>query len=203
MWELFQKILEHKISPNACFFLFSIKESVNSPYIDNDLCMIELINSELISYEVNQGIKVISITEKGNAIILQLDNYFTKAKNKTNVSLMGKDFISNINRYREMFPAFKLPSGVPGRNNVKALSESFRWFFENYDYSWDEIFEATKLYINEYKQNDYLYMANSQYFISKQDKHKVKKSSLADYCDMVRDGVSTINDQHYFKDKIV
>jgi len=44
-------------------------------------------------------------------------------------------------------------------------------------------------------------MNNSQYFISKQDKHKVKTSKLSDYCDMIRDGVST--EQEYFKEKVV
>jgi hypothetical protein len=44
-------------------------------------------------------------------------------------------------------------------------------------------------------------MQTSQYFISKQDKHKVKHSRLADYCDMIVDGVST-EDEH-FKETVV
>jgi hypothetical protein len=45
-------------------------------------------------------------------------------------------------------------------------------------------------------------MMTSQYFISKQDKHKVKKSTLADYCDLVRDGVDT-KPKEFFKDRVV
>ena len=56
--------------------------------------------------------------------------------------------------------------------------------------------------VNYYKNKDYLYMKTSQYFICKQDKHKVKHSELADYCDMVRDGVSTDVIEH-FKEKVV
>jgi len=44
-------------------------------------------------------------------------------------------------------------------------------------------------------------MKTSQYFISKQDKSKVRTSDLADYCDMVRDGVEP-EDTH-FKEKVV
>jgi len=37
--------------------------------------------------------------------------------------------------------------------------------------------------------------------LQKQDKHKVKKSTLADYCDMVRDGVQT--DTQHFTERVV
>ena len=57
------------------------------------------------------------------------------------------------------------------------------------------------MYVNEYQRNNYMYMQNSQYFISKQDKHKVKTSKLADYCDMIRDGISIESD--HFKEKVV
>ena len=57
------------------------------------------------------------------------------------------------------------------------------------------------MYVNEYQKNNYMYMQNSQYFISKQDKHKVKTSKLADYCDMIRDGI--VNEEDHFKEKVV
>ena len=57
------------------------------------------------------------------------------------------------------------------------------------------------MYVNEYSANNYLYMQNSQYFISKQDKHRVKRSQLADYCDMIREGVEI--DTKHFKEKVV
>jgi hypothetical protein len=60
---------------------------------------------------------------------------------------------------------------------------------------------ATKMYVNEYRDAEYMYMQTSQYFISKQDKHRVKHSTLADYCDMIRDGIDT--EQQTFKEKVV
>jgi hypothetical protein len=45
------------------------------------------------------------------------------------------------------------------------LGENFRWFFAEYDYTWDEVINATTMYVNEYQKNNYLYMQNSKYFI--------------------------------------
>lgn len=202
MWEIFQKILQYKISPNSCLFLFSIKESVSVPFVDKTKCIDELIDAQFITYETTENSKSLMITTKGESFITDVDNFFSKGKKKTNIQLMGKDFLSKIEEYREIFPKGKLPSGVPARNNVKALSESFRWFFQTYDYTWDEVIEATKMYVKEYREAEYLYMMTSQYFISKQDKHKVKKSTLADYCDMVRDGVIS-QEPKRFNEKVV
>lgn len=201
MWDLFQQILSYGIKPDSCLFLYCIKENVSSPFINHDDCIEDLINAELVTYEDNGKGKSFTITQKGTILIETLDGYFLKAKKKTNIQLMGKTFLDKIESYRDIFPAGKLPSGKPARNNVKALSESFRWFFETYDYTWDEIIAATKMYVNEYRQNNYLYMQTSQYFVAKQDKHKVKTSTLADYCDMIRDGVQT--EQEHFTEKVV
>ena len=44
-------------------------------------------------------------------------------------------------------------------------------------------------------------MKTSQYFISKQDKHKVKHSELADYCDLIKEGLD--DDDFIFNEKVV
>jgi len=141
------------------------------------------------------------LTAIAQTFIIHLDNYFIKAKKKTDIQLMGKNFFEKINIYREIFPNIKLPSGKPARVNIKMLSESFRWFFETYDYTWDQVIEATKLYVNEFRDAEYMYMQTSQYFICKQDKHKVKSSALADYCDMIRDGIDT--QSKHFKENVI
>ena len=48
MWELLQKILENKISPDACLLLFSFRENVQCPYIDTEKCIKELVFAEFI-----------------------------------------------------------------------------------------------------------------------------------------------------------
>lgn len=147
------------------------------------------------------GHDAVQITEKGDEIINSLESYISKVKKNTHVDVMGKDFAQKIEEYRVLFPAMKLPSGKPARQNVKALTESFKWFFETYDFTWDQILQATKMYVREYEEKDYLYMVTSQYFISKQDKNKVKQSALADYCDMIADGVK--EEVKTFNEKVV
>lgn len=193
MLELFQKMQKYRITPNQCMILFAFKEGI-TPYISEEFDIKNLIEEGYIN-------KDNSITVEGEKVITTLNNYFTVNKKKTNRQLLGKSGALNIEQYRNIFPKGKLPSGVPARNNVKILTENFRWFFAEYDYSWEEIIKATKMYVNEYQRNNYLYMQNSQYFISKQDKHKVKTSKLADYCDMIRDGITTESD--HFKEKVV
>lgn len=193
MWELFQKIQKYKITPDQCMILFAFDEGITPSNC----------GAADLSALFEQGYihKDKSITPEGRKIIITLNNYFTVNKKKTNKQLLGKDGQFNITDYRLIFPAGKLPSGVPARNNVKILTENFRWFFSEYTYTWEEIIKATKMYVNEFRDKEYMYMQNSQYFISKQDKHKVKTSKLADYCDMIKDGVTTEED--HFKEKVV
>ena len=50
------------------------------------------------------------MTPEAKAFCARLDNYFVKAKKKTDIQLMGKNFNDKIHTYREIFPAKKLPS---------------------------------------------------------------------------------------------
>jgi hypothetical protein len=196
MWELFQKILKANLTPNQSLILFGMKQGISlkqTTQQDKDTLVEE-------GYLVKKD-NLYTMTPQAKLLIVQLDNYFIKAKKKTDSQLMGKNFVDKINNYREIFPAKKLPSGKPARNNVKALGEAFRWFFETYDHTWEEVHKATRMYVNEYRDADYMYMQTSQYFICKQDKHRVKHSTLADYCDMIIEGVSTEDD--HFKEKVV
>ena len=193
MWELFQQILKEKMTPNQFLVLYGIKKSLSLPLDDVNEEVKQLIDLEMI--------KDGDLTIKGKKIITRFENYFIKSKKRTSIQLMGKKFNTKLNEYREIFPAGKIPSGKPARVNIRTLENSFRWFFENYDFSWDEIIDATKMYVNEYRDKDYMYMKTSQYFVSKEDKNKVKSSDLADYCDMIRDGIST-EDEH-FKERVV
>ena len=196
MWELFQKMLKNNLTPNQVITLFGMREGV-SLSITTDDDKKALVDNNYIEH--TDG--VYKLTRHGKLIIINLDNYFIKAKKKTDIQLMGKNFLDKINHYREIFPAKKLPSGKLARNNVKALADAFRWFFETYDHKWEDVVKATKMYVNEYRDSDYMYMQTSQYFICKQDKHRVKHSTLADYCDMILEGINT-EDEH-FKENVV
>ena len=198
MLELFQKILKDELTPNQLLLLYGIKNSISFPIQNKQEDANKLIKLKLLTYKKPK----FTITSKGKSIITKYNQYFKLSKKRTTAQLLGEGYAEMLGIYREAFPAGKLPSGKPGRQNVKTLENSFRWFFQTYDYSWDEVVHATVMYLSEYKEKDYMYMKTSQYFICKQDKHKVKHSELADYCDMVRDGV-TLETKEHFKEKVV
>ena len=197
MWELLQKILKDKITPNQLLLLYALDNSLSIPMINPHLEIRGLINSGYID---QVGTRY-TINANGKRLMSKYNNYFVKAKKKTSIQLMGKNYTVAVQNYREMFPKKKLPSGKPARVNEKTLIDCFRWFFENYDYTWDEIYEATRKYLNEYEDNNYMYMKTSQYFIVKTLPNKNKSSDLADYCDMIREG--TDDDTNHFKEKVV
>lgn len=197
MWELLQKILQDKITPNQLLLLYALDNSLSIPMINPHLEIRGLINSGYID---KVGTKY-TINANGKKLMSKYNNYFVKAKKKTSIQLMGKNYTVAVQNYREMFPKKKLPSGKPARVNEKTLIDCFRWFFENYDYTWDEIYQATRKYLNEYEDNNYMYMKTSQYFIVKTLPNKNKSSDLADYCDMIREG--TDDDINHFKEKVV
>lgn len=95
----------------------------------------------------------------------------------------------NIQNYINLFPKKRLPSGKLARSSPKNLEPRFQWFFKNHDYTWEEVLLATKMYIKEYENKGYNYMRCSMYFIKKVDVSKTPESTLADYCQQVRDGV--------------
>ena len=202
MWELFNKISSKGITPNQFYILLSLKEKVSPKDIDKKDLEILVYKRFINVYTDTDDDKIYyKLIDKGESLLKSVMLYYKKMQKKSDTELMGADHAENVSKYREMFPAKKLPSGKPARCNVKTLAENFRWFFNTYDYTWEQIIKATDFYISEYRKNDYLYMKTSQYFISKQDKHKVKHSELADYCDMIKDGVQ--KDDDFFQEKVV
>ena len=198
MLELFQKILKDKLTPNQLLLLYGIKNSISFPIENKQEDAKKLIELGCLVYKKPK----FTLTAKGARLCDKYNQYFRVAKTKTSTHLLGKGYGEMLKIYREAWPTGKLPSGKPARQNIKTLENSFRWFFDTYEYTWEEIAHATVMYVNEYKDKDYLYMKTSQYFICKQDKHKVKHSELADYCDMIKDGV-TLDIKEHFKEKVV
>ena len=200
MLELLQEIVKDRITPNQLLLLFAIDESISFPQINPHL---EIKGLKREGYIImNEDLETgCELSDDGKMLKIKYNNYFIKGKKKTNSILMGKDYNKKVEEWRELWPAKKLPSGKPARTNVRTLTNNFKWFFENYDYTWDEIFKATNRYIDQYELTDYLYMKTSQYFIAKSDSSRVKLSELADCCDMLKEGLD--NDITHFKEKIV
>jgi hypothetical protein len=195
MEEIFNKLLQAQITPNGLYVLYCIKNKIKCS--DSINFNIEVLRLKSGNYLTE------SLELSGNSLkfIQEIDGFFKKSKKKTSKNLMGDDLLDNIKLYNELFPKGKLPSGVPARVNVKGLENAFRWFFENFSYSWETVLKATDKYVDEYSMNRYNYMRNSQYFIRKQNTDKTWDSTLATYCDMIE--ADDYEETNYFKENIV
>jgi hypothetical protein len=193
--KIFDDIVKEGITPNQLYLLVCIHENTSSININLHLELRQLVLGEWID-ENNK------LTAKSQVLLTSLNNYFSLSKKKTDMSAMGIDYQNNIKKYRELFPKGKLPSGKPARSNEKVLEQNFRWFFENYSYTWDSILKATAYYVDEFEKKNFLYMRTAQYFICKSELDKTKQSELADYCSMIESG-DFEEDNNHFKENVI
>jgi hypothetical protein len=174
--EMFDEMTMSGLTPNQYYLLCCMHDSVTPLKMNMHL---ELRNLKQNNW-INEDNK---LTPQAMTMIKKLEKLFKIQKRKTSSQLMTGDFKENIVKYKTMFPNMKLPSGKAARSASGNLEKNFRWFFENYDFKWSLIFEATARYINEHQDQNWKYMRTSQYFIRKDN-----LSDLADYCEMVSTG---------------
>lgn len=195
MEEIFNKLAINNIAPNTFYVLYSIaKFTKPSSLVQSSLEVTRLQSNNWLTEDL-------VLTEKSLIFIQEIDSYFKKSKKKTSSTLMGDSFLDQIKLYNEIFPNRKLSSGKYARVNVKTLENSFRWFFENYNYSWEVLLRATEKYVDEYSIRNYEYMRTAQYFVRKQNTDKTWDSELATYCDLIENGYD--EEANYFKEKVV
>jgi len=177
--EIFDEIASKGLSPNQYYLLCCMHDSVTPLKINLHLELRLLIQDGWITTE-NQ------LTPKAMIFIQKIEKFFVIQKTKTSNQIMGEGHTENITKYREMFPNIKLPSGKAARSAVGNLDKAFRWFFQNHDYEWKIIFDATATYLNDQEKKSWKFCRTSQYFIRKQE-----LSDLADICEMIKTGGDT------------
>ena len=195
MTEIFNRLIQENLSPNTFYVLHCIKEKIVPAEFVNKAIESKRLQSDAWLDENLQ------LTSKSLIFMEEINGYFKRTKKKTAKDLMGQDFLENIKAYVNIFPNRKLSSGKYARVNPKNLEAAFRWFFENYDYSWEIILKATQKYVNEYEVRDYEFMRTAQYFIRKQNIDKSFESDLATYCELVQDKPD--DEIVYFKERIL
>jgi hypothetical protein len=182
MIEIFMKGIQQGLTPNTFYVLYCIKENI-IPH--------NSINKELECKRLQKEgwlTEDLQLTNLSLIFTTEIDGYFKKSKKKTSKDLLGHNFMQNIEAYVKIFPNKKLSSGKYGRVPAKNLENSFRWFFENYNYSWETIFKATQKYVNEYETRNYEFMRNCQYFLRKQNPlDKTWESDLSIHCEYIND----------------
>ena len=195
MEEIFNILIQNKISPNQHYMLYCLRNKIQptgiNPYAEGrDLKFKGYVNDKW------------ELQSKSIELLDKIDEFFSVKKEETSKVIAGNDFKENIIKYLDLFPKRKLPSGKLARSDKKNIENNFRWFFKTFDYDWDIVLKATAHYVDEYEKKNYLYMQTSQYFISKTQPDKTKISELANYCSMLIDGVDMDDDDH-FKEKVV
>lgn len=174
--EMFDEMSTANLSPNQYYLMCCMRDSVSPLKINMHLELRNLKSNGWITQENKLTPQAVSLIDK-------IEKLFSINKTKTSTKLMSAGYKENIARYRMMFPNKKLASGKPARSSVKNLEKAFRWFFENYDYTWDTVFKATAVYVTEKEDNGDKYMQTAQYFIRKDG-----TSALADECQIIEDG---------------
>jgi hypothetical protein len=193
MEEIFNKLIANKLSPNTFYVLHSMSQKIKPNSFVNSSIEVKRLQID------NWLDENLVLTSKSIIFIQEIDSYFRKSKKKTTKDLLGSDYSDMITNYLELFPSIKLPSGKYARGNKKNLEINFKWFFENYEYSWDTILKATDNYVQERQREGYKYMRTAQYFIRKQNSDAI--SDLANYCEMIESG--TDYEVRHFSEKVV
>mgnify|MGYP003651856100 CR=1 FL=1 len=188
---LFKKLKKNNISYMQYIYMVMLYTKGNISE-----AAIQILTPVLYNRELNK------LTEHALATINNIETLFITPKKLKQNELMGDDYKKDISDFINSFPTTKLPNGKYARSNTKNIETNFQWFFENYEYSWETIKQATNMYVSEYRANNYLYMRTALYFIRKNDGTKTVHSDLADYCDKIKNNVS-YTPQKYFKTKIL
>ena len=190
MMIMYNILIKKKITPNQFYLLYCMKENFSTSLVNVSLELRQLKKNKWID-DKN------TLLPKSLLLINEIENYFKVSKTKTSKIILGNNFHDNLTTYRELFPKGTLPSKKPARSSPKNLEVAFRWFFKNFDFSWEVIIKATARYIDEYEASNYNFMQTSQYFIRKQASDKSWNSTLADYCEIIESGEDIIDNNHF------
>lgn len=171
-----------------------MRENISPTTINIHQTLRELQEKEFIDAENN-------LLPKAMSLIARVESFFKIHKKKTSTQLLGKEFIDNMTAYNQLFPSKKAGSGKYMRANIKNVETNFRWFFENYSYTWEVILDATAKYLDQQLRDNYKYTRTSMYFIRKQDKGIVS-SDLADWCEIISSGEED-DTSKIFSEKVV
>lgn len=187
--EFFDEMSRVGLSPNQYYLLCCLRDEIAPLKINVHLEIRLLIADKWLTEEKE-------LTSKSIELIQKLEKLFRIAKTRTSTQLLGDDYKANIAKYGLMFPAMKLPSGKAARGAPENLEKAFKWFFENYNYSWDLIFKATEIYLVEQQRKNWKFCRTAQYFIRKDN-----LSDLGDLCYTLSTGGH--KEEHHHSIKVV
>ena len=201
--KFFEVLGKHNLNPIEFQLLYDASVS-NSLSATQRYMHHERIDSlemgEWITSRGHAGKDGMSCTEKGLALLAEVNELFAKpAKKKTVIAIPAV----MVTTYNELFPRIKIPmTGKYARSNEKELTKSFEWFINEYGFDWKTILTATEKYVMEKEADNWAYMRTSKYFLRKQGDNRVWSSDLADYCMAILGGVDD-GPKNHFQENIV
>lgn len=176
--QLWSSIIKRNISPNQIYLIDCYKNKIRPTLIINQDAELLICKSKGLIDEQN------NVTPRGLEALEEFQTFLVKTKKKVTKEVLGENFMENITKYRELFPAERLPSKQYARQSVEELKDKFIWFFKTYpQFSWELVFDATDyyIYLKKVQPVPYQYMMTSSYFIKKSDGGNTR-SALADTC---------------------
>ena len=195
MEEIWKILNRHQLTANQFHLLWSIKEAVGTPHINVSLELRNLKNKG--GWLLDNG----NLSAKSLKLLKEIEGFMKVTRKKTSNAIMGQGFEGKMKAYNELWPKRRLPSGKAAKSAISNLEPAFRWFFENHEFTWDQIMAATAYYLDDRENNDWEYTRTSQYFIRKQGTDKSWQSELADICQLIEDG-GDVPDAPHFTEKV-
>lgn len=193
MKKLLEILIINDLTPNQLYLLYTIQEKEVCQLINTAL-ELRLLNNKKVWLNSDN-----TLTNKSIKLLKEIENNFQSKNKKENAKI--KPALENIKKYNELWPKMTLPTGKAARSAIGNLVPAFEWFFNNYNFTWESIYKATSLYLDEKESQNWHYTRNSQYFIRKQGTDKVWSSDLADYCQLIEDKGDKFN-ENQFKETI-
>ena len=187
MWKM---LIRYELTPNQFYLLYGIRESITTPLINTSQELRTLKNNGWV-LEDNR------LSQKSTRVVKEIEGFFKRAQKKTDIAVMGNSYEDNITKYNDLWPKIKLPSNKAARSAKGNLKAPLRWFFENFEFTWEQVMKATAYYLDEKEKDSWNYCRTSQYFIRKQNTDKSWASELADYCQLIEDGGDSPQESHF------
>lgn len=173
--QYYHKLNKSGITPNQHYILhcqkFRIAQTLLSiESVRKEITLLQslgLLNSSLI------------ITQQGEQIVTSLEELFRKTKPKDGVDNLGADYLTKIKEYRELFPANKKSSTSEIVNKFSKLLN------KQPDITWNDVIEATKLYLSE-QQDDKYRMKAGNFIMVQRGGNDIY--TLSEFIERIRDG---------------
>lgn len=186
MKELFHILKQKNLSPNGFYILYSLqskeKLELTIPY-----------SAEITRLKHNGFLNEnATLTDLAK---LTLNEILSISVGQENVSksitpTIDENFIDNVKRYRETFPA-GVRNGRVLRTGVAELTPRLLWFFKSYpQFSWEQVLLATEKYVESFGK-DLTYCKSASYFIKKEDRNRNPASELATWCENLEEEESS------------